>query len=130
MKDKLKSLHRKARKIFSECIRRSEKGKCFTCGVKKDFKKQNCGHFIHKDCLDFSELGNHCQCRRCNLYLRGNLGIYAIKLIKEYGLKVVEELIKEGNRNHKFTIAKLDAIIDYYSEEIKKLNKYAKSKTK
>ena len=61
------------------------------------------GHFIHNK-LDFDPRNLKIQCGRCNRYLRGNLGVYAIKLIQEYGLEWVNQLqvdaqIKGNNYN-------------------------------
>ena len=50
------------------------------------------GHYIHKDCLDYDDVNIHCQCARCNKWLSGNLGVYAERLIAEYGEAVIAEL--------------------------------------
>lgn len=116
-----KKLHKKAWKLFSEYVRRRDKGKCFTCGIVKDYKEMNAGHYIHKDCMDFDEINIRCQCVSCNLYKSGNLGVYAERLIKKYGLKKVEELRVKSNKVHKFTIEELEKIIETYK---KKLEEY------
>ena len=67
---------------------------CYTCGVKKNWKEMDCGHFRHIDALDFTLDAIRPQCTRCNRNLSGNLGVFAVKLIKEIGLERVEALQK------------------------------------
>jgi hypothetical protein len=117
----LKALHKKAWKLFSAYIRQSEKGICFTCGVSKDWKDMNAGHYIHKDCLDFDPVNIHCQCVRCNKYLSGNLGVYAERLIMEYGEEAIAELRIRSQEIKKFTLAELEEIIFSYQEKLKDL---------
>ena len=76
----LKSLRKRAWDIQSQYIRRLAKGICFTCGDKRPWKKQQAGHYIHKDCLDFDERNINCQCRGCNSFKGGNLKIESITL--------------------------------------------------
>jgi len=109
-----KTLHKKAWKLFSEYVRRSERGFCFTCGLKRHWKEQHAGHYIHKDCLDFDPINIHCQCVRCNMYLSGNLGVYAERLISEYGEASVAELRVRSEQIKKFTIQELEDIINKY----------------
>ena len=118
----LKSLRKKAWKLQSELIRRYEKGICFTCGDTRSWKEQQAGHYIHKDCLDFDLVNIHCQCVRCNKWLHGNSGVYAERLIAEYGEAAIMELRQRSQRIKKFTIFELEKIILYCElklEEIK-----------
>lgn len=101
---------KKVWKLMSEYVRRSENGVCFTCGIKKDWREMDAGHFIHKDCLDYDFVNIHCQCSRCNRFMHGNLGEYAIRLINKYGKKRIEKLRMKGNQIKKFTIKELDDI--------------------
>lgn len=56
-------IHKKAWTIFSKYVRFiRDKGVCYTCGVKKDPKDMDAGHYKHSDCLDFDEMNVHCQC--------------------------------------------------------------------
>lgn len=114
-----KSLHKKAWKLQSEYIRKIERGICFTCGAKKHWREQNAGHYIHKDCLDFDPINIHCQCVRCNSYLSGNLGIYAERLIAEYGEDAVIALRQRSEVIKKFTIEELEDLIAHYKQLLK-----------
>jgi hypothetical protein len=118
----LKSLRKKAWKLHSEVARRSENGVCFTCGVRKPWKKMDAGHYIHKDCLDFEGINIHCQCSRCNHFLHGNLGVYAERMIAEYGEATVNELRVRSQQVKKFTLTELEDKIKFYKgllEEMK-----------
>jgi hypothetical protein len=112
----IKTLKKKLWKIFSEYVRKKENGVCFTCGVRKDYKEMNAGHYIHKDCLDFDERNVHCQCPRCNLYLSGNLGVYAEKMIDKYGRTEVAILRNQSQVIKKWTVDELESLIQTYQE--------------
>ena len=111
MKSK-KSLRKLAWKLQSEYIRRSSKGICFTCGDKRNWKFQQAGHYIHKDCLDYDPINIHCQCVRCNKWLSGNSGVYCERLVAEYGEEAVVDLRTRSMQVRKFTITELEQIID------------------
>jgi hypothetical protein len=111
----LKSLHKKAWKIFSKWIRKRDKCTCFTCGVKKPMAQMQAGHFMHAS-QDFDPRNIHCQCIRCNHYLSGNLAVYTQKMGKKYGLKVVEELIAGRKKVHKYTREELEEVIRKYGK--------------
>ena len=117
----LKVLRKKAWVLQSEYIRRSERGVCFTCGSRRLWKKQDTGHYIHKNCLDFDLINLHCQCARCNRFLHGNLGVYAERLIAEYGEEVIAELRQRANQVKKFTIFELELLIIKYEQLLKTL---------
>lgn len=88
-----KSLFNQCWKLHSEIVRRTEQGICFTCGVRNDWKDTDCGHFRHGS-LDFDRRNTHAQCKKCNLYLSGNLDNYALKLEAKYGQGILQELDK------------------------------------
>jgi hypothetical protein len=68
---------------------------CITCGILKPYKEIELGHFVHGK-LDFKRENTNPQCTRCNRFLHGNLGKYAIWLDKRYGIGTAESLIKMG----------------------------------
>ena len=117
----LKTLRKKVWSLQSEYIRRSERGICFTCGIKKPWKEQDAGHYIHKDCLDFDSINIHCQCVRCNKWLRGNLGVYAERLIAEYGEEAIIALRQRANQIKKFTVTELKELIENYKQKLNDL---------
>ena len=117
-----KSLKKKAWELQSEYIRRLSTGKCFTCGDTRNWKEQQAGHYIHKDCLDFDPINIHCQCVRCNKWLSGNSGVYAERLIAEYGEQSIAELRVRSQQIKKFTIFELEELIKTYKQKLEVLN--------
>lgn len=110
----LRSLRKKARDLFSKWVRQKEKGVCYTCGTRHEWKETDCGHFYHRDSLDFSEEGNHCQCTRCNRFLHGNTAKYAEHLVRDYGPDIIKELIRLGDNVRKFKQQELLDLIEKY----------------
>ena len=117
----LKSLHRQAWKLFSEYVRRSERGVCFCCGVKKRWQETHAAHYIHRNSLDYDPINIHACCPRCNRFLHGNLGVYAERLIAEYGEEAIQNLRCRGNEVKKFTIIELKELIKKYTILLKEL---------
>lgn len=115
----LKSLRKLAWSLQSEYIRRSQNYICFTCGAHLTKATSQAGHYIHKDCLDFDLININCQCSRCNKWLHGNSGVYAERLIAEYGERAIIELRQRANRVKKFTILELQEKLEYYKNKIK-----------
>lgn len=138
----LSSLEKKAWKVFSRWIRDRDSteglyiydyadnaircGKCFTCGSTTPTEGINSGHGGHfcksgiKN-IKFNERNVHLQCARCNLYLDGNEGWYAINLDKRYGTGTAEGL-KELESIYRRDGYKLTR--DYLNLIIEKYNKY------
>lgn len=90
MKTKTKSfLKKKLWKLVSEYVRRRDKGICFTCGRRKEWKWQQCGHYrtgaTCKAYLFFDERNLNCQCFRCNINLSGNWREYQRRMHLKYG---------------------------------------------
>jgi len=93
----IKGLRNAAWVLMSEFVRRRDRGICFTCGDRRDWKQQQAGHFVHKNSLDFDERNVNCQCARCNKWLHGNLTVYAMRLMEKYGKEIVNDLVVAGN---------------------------------
>lgn len=89
-------LKKKADKVFSDFIRKRDKGKCFTCGCVKEWKQQQNGHYITRGCIAtrYDETNCHCQCVACNIFKCGNYTAYSLKMIEKYGVEKLEELEK------------------------------------
>jgi len=123
----LKSLHKKAWELTSLYVRKSaanENGivRCYTCDKPHYYTDMECGHYIHKDCLDYDLNNLRAQCNYCNCRLHGNSGVYAEKLIKEIGIDDVDFLREKANQVKKFNIFELEEIINdlkFKLEEIK-----------
>ena len=84
--------------------------RCYTCDVVKKIEEMDCGH------LDFILDNLRPQCTVCNRYKSGNLGIFAIRLIKEIGLKRVEALQKVNVKR-------------FGMPELRKIREWIKNKT-
>lgn len=113
LKKQWKKAFDKAWKLFSLYVRNRDNGVCIACNYKDEPKNMNAGHFIHGK-LDLDELNINCSCIRCNKWLHGNLGMYAIALIKKYGIEKVEELIKRAEEHKGYSIEELEEIINKY----------------
>lgn len=108
----MKGLKKKAESEFHRWILTRDKFICFTCS---EFGNQ-AGHFRHRR-LDFDERNLHCQCFRCNakFVLAGNLGVYAVRLDKEYGQGTAERLILRSNtESNKFSRQDLCEFYEHY----------------
>ena len=114
-------LRKIADKVFSEYIRRRDKGKCYTCGKQDEIKKMQCGHFIPRQFLAvrYDEVNCHCQCYACNMLYNGQPGAFAVRLERDYGKGTVEMLEKTRKEiTHDFPY---EYWIEVYKEKINKL---------
>jgi hypothetical protein len=92
--------------------------KCFTCDKVAHYKEMDAGHFIHRDALDFNEYNVNVQCTSCNRYLSGNGVEYAVRMMRLYGVEVVEELMRLKNIPISYGIGELLEIEKKYKEKI------------
>jgi len=116
-------------KVFSEYIRRRDRGQCFTCSTRKDYKEMDAGHYIPAGvcqlapALYFSEKNVHCQCTACNRFKHGNLSVYAINLVRKYGPNILTELDHLKNQHTKWTDWTYKVYIDEYKRKLEELEK-------
>ena len=119
-------LKRKLWKIFSEYVRRRDKGICFTCGNKKRWQDQDAGHYIARSIggmgLFFEEKNVHCQCTACNRFRHGNLVEYSLELRRKYGNTILEELAYKKKKITKFTTKDLEVLMGYYKKKLDENN--------
>ena len=73
------------------------------------------GHWKHNR-LDYDEMNVHPQCVRCNKWLHGNSALYTLHLIRDYGLKAVNNLEERSNQINKYTRQDLMVIIQKYGQ--------------
>ena len=92
-----KSWKKKAWEKFSELVRRKAEGRCYICGAQNDWRDCHASHFRHGR-LDLDPRNVKCSCRHCNLFLHGNLGEYALRLIEEYGIDGITRLNQDATR--------------------------------
>lgn len=96
--------------------------KCFTCGIVKYYKEIQAGHWIHGDNMDFIEENVNPQCVYCNLYLSGNERVYTLKMIKLYGMEMIEELERKHREPKKYGIQDFRDIEEKYKNKVMELN--------
>lgn len=127
MRKNLSTLKKSTWKVFSEYIRRRDKGICFTCGKKDDWKKTDAGHYIPGSVcglyLYFSEINVNCQCTACNRFRHGNLSQYALALERKHGKGILQQLEKERVKHKKLVYNEDDykKLKIIYQEKIKAL---------
>ena len=89
-------------KLFSEYIRRSSGGVCYTCGVQKDWRELDAGHYEDAgNCglyLLFDERNVHAQCTYCNRFKHGNKTNYALALTEDYGKNILKQLKQDRQK--------------------------------
>ena len=117
---KLDILLDKAWKLMSEYVRRRDKGICFTCFKKDDWRNMDAGHFKHNR-LDYDPRNINAQCTGCNRFRDGKLDIYALRLEEKYGHGIIQELDYLSRQVQKYTIIEVEAIITALSELVSKL---------
>lgn len=107
-------------KVFSEYVRKRDKGICFTCGRKVEGSGYHSGHFIPKSVgglsLYFDESNVNGQCYNCNINLGGNQYAYGIKL-GEAKVKELYLLKQQITKDYPFLQK-----IEEYKEKIKQLD--------
>jgi hypothetical protein len=113
-------LYRKAWAVFSEYIRRRDKGVCCTCGSINNWKDTNAGHYKH-GVLDFDEMNINCQCVGCNKWNHGRLDRYGDFLRGKYGEETYKDLVARASlakKGHKYTSWGLEFLIKQYAAKI------------
>lgn len=90
---------------------------CYTCLKRFHWKDLDCGHFFHNR-LDYDLRNLRKQCTACNRFKHGNLGIYAIKLTQELGLKGIKQLEKDSiKKGNNYSRQELFDIINKFSDK-------------
>jgi len=116
-------LKRELDKIFSEYIRLKNSKDlictCYTCGKRANWKEMQAGHYVPRNWLSlrWDERNVHVQCVGCNVFKKGNMDEYSIKLKQQYGARILETLNKEKYRLVKYSALDLRKRIDLYKEK-------------
>ena len=106
------SLRNKADKIFSIYIRRKYANfqgyvSCYTCGKTAQWEGEGmqCGHYVSRARMNtrYDEANARVQCYGCNVGRGGNYPEYSVRLVRECGVEILEELTEKGDK-----IVKLD----------------------
>ena len=132
----MKTLTKKVKKItkqkvwnmFSKYVRlkysdKNGNEKCYTCNNVKNWKDMQAGHGFsgRGNSIFFDERIVRPQCKRCNIFLRGNYDVFHAKLIKEYGPDILDEINKLKKIVKKFTQSELKELYEHYKREVEKL---------
>lgn len=121
-------LKKEADKWCSEWIRLKDadwKGfnTCYTCGIRKHYKELQAGHYVSRTYLNlrYYEPNLRPQCVTCNIFRKGNMDEYALRLEKETP-GILEHLNNWKHRKSTPLKAKdLELIIKEFKEKIKNL---------
>lgn len=121
-KKSISQLKKKLWNIFSQYIRKRDKGICFTCGRYAEGSGYHAGHFIQKSVggigLYFHPDNVRGQCYNCNINLGGNQYIFGQKL----GEKKAKELYAMKGKVTKWTVEDYEEKIKEYQEKLSTLN--------
>jgi hypothetical protein len=94
--------------------------KCYTCETVKHWKEMQAGHAIggrHNAVLLDEEIVKT-QCLRCNVFLRGNYGEFALRLIMENSAQWYERKRNDSKREVKISRADYEEKIKWLKEQI------------
>lgn len=90
--DSKKKLTKQLDKVFSLYIRNRDR-KCYTCKRVYPVSELQCGHYVSRSyrSLRYDERNCHAQCVGCNVFRKGNMTVYAINLVNDYGVDLLRE---------------------------------------
>ena len=123
-KPTIAQLKKKLDKVFSLWVRNQGANNgyniCYTCNVRLPIGEMQAAHFISRthSSTRFDPINVRPSCFRCNIWLNGNMPIFAQKLLKELGEKGFNDLIKEGKEIKQWSIQTLQELIRHYEERI------------
>lgn len=115
-KKSYKKLKTELDRVFSLYIRNRDGGVCFTCKKKGAIKEMQNGHFFSRTYLAtrWDPKNCHCQCVGCNIFRKGNMAVYAKRMLDKYGASVFGELELKTKVITKLSSAELETMIDMY----------------
>lgn len=89
---------------------------CITCNERIAWIALQAGHFIRGrlNANLFDERGCHPQCYACNIHRQGNVVYYFKFMRKIYGEAVIDELLAQNNKTHKWLPGELQSIWEKY----------------
>jgi hypothetical protein len=118
-------------KYFSLFIRLRDSDKngicrCITCGKKDHYKNMDAGHFITRNnkSTKYDEKNVHAQCKRDNRFLSGKQYEHSKMIDEIYGEGAANDLLLKSKMVCKRTDADLRAMIMFYKQKVKELEKY------
>ena len=116
----------KAKTVCHDYIKKRDKLKgCISCGTTADVQYA-AGHFIpsgRASALRYDERNIFKQCNNyCNKNMSGNVRLYRMALVRDYGEEYVQELERIGHTKKTWKIPELQEVIEYYKRKLKELN--------
>jgi len=115
--------------VFSRYIRLSRSDEngyatCITCGCKKNWKEQQCGHFMSRAHYStrFDETNCDVQCVKCNIFRQGESYVFALRLDEKYGEGTAEKLYQKSKQSQKIPKDELIEMRKTYQEKINGLS--------
>lgn len=109
---------KKLDQAFGRYIRARDNHTCYTCGLKMEPTKSQCGHFVPRQYLSlrFDEINCHAQCYACNMLYNGQPSAYAQRLRHDYGDSIIETLEAKRREITKLTPAWYEEKIAHYTQ--------------
>lgn len=111
--------------VFSQYIRLNSAGtnglvSCYTCGVVKDWREMQCGHFVPRAnmFLRFDERNCRPQCNTCNVHKHGNIPAFTRNLNEEK-IGITEILYQEAATVYKYSRSELKGMILDYTKKVR-----------
>ena len=103
-KKSISQLKKAADAVYSQYIRMSAVdpqtglARCVSCGVEKNYKELQNGHYETRKTLSlrYDERNCHPQCVGCNVFKKGNYPRYATWMVETYGPDILRELEEEA----------------------------------
>ena len=114
--------------IFSKYIRwyyADENGnvECYTCGIVKQVKQIQNGHFQSRRHTSTRWHLNNCrpQCVKCNMYSQGEQLLFYRRLCADIGEQNVDEVVRLSKSSIKYSKEDLKELIKHYKQLLKEI---------
>lgn len=109
---------------YRDCLRTTgatSQGRCVTCDRQYPFNTLQAGHFISRVsyATRYDERNVHAQCPSCNLFKKGNIDEYFVRMEQMYGREVVDELLSLKHSSRRFKRYEIEELVIYYREKNK-----------
>jgi hypothetical protein len=116
-----KGLIAKLDRLFSLKVRQGAANQggwvdCVTCGKSMPWEDSDAGHFVRRGhmAVRWDTRNVHPQCTRCNRFLDGNEGQYALFIIDKYGEETLRELLALKKTTRKWSVPELKELLEQY----------------
>lgn len=124
----LPKLKKKLDKVFSLYVRLSKADsqgnvRCFTCGVIKNYKQIQAGHFQSRRFMNtrWSEINVQPQCVKCNMFNQGEQYKFSQELDRIYGENTAIFQEQLARRNSFIKRGDVLEMIEHYGSKLKEI---------